>query len=279
MRAPRVQFLAPPGSCDTHIHFYGAASRIDDSPFPVRSAAPAHYRDVMRRLGLDRFVAVQSILYGDDNSVMLAAIREFGGTARGVAVLKPTDISDTVITSLHAQGVRGVRAYMIGESYYSWPQLPAICEAIAPYGWHLQLQFEGALLPSMADVISRYRSRVVIDHIGKLGPLESEAVAGVVALKRLLDAGSVWLKLCAPYHSSYDHTEDYRDVGRNAKELAAHAPERMLWGSNWPHSGYSPPPDEAHLLALLGDWIPDSRCRALALSGNAAELYGFTGDR
>jgi D-galactarolactone isomerase len=267
----------PAGACDCHVHFYGPAERyptraIDALP-PQRGSA-VEYRDVMQRVGLGRVVAVQSILYGFDNRCMLDSMALFGEHARGVATVA-RGVSDGLFRALHERGVRGARAYMMNGGSLAWEALPEIASAIEPLGWHLQLQLDGLELVHRAPMIAALPCRVVIDHNGKFTQPVGIDHPAFVALLHLLDTGRFWVKVSAPYDTSLVGTPEYDDVAALARALIRHAPQRMLWASNWPHPGRSDKPDERSLVQLFYRWCPSDDIAARILTDNPCELYDF----
>jgi len=155
--------------------------------------------------------------------------------------------------------------------------MDSLMARVHPFGWHANLQLDGRELPKFEAQIRRLPARFVIDHTGKfLEPVTPEHES-FKSLLRLVDTGRCWVKLSAPYETSKTGAPKYEDVGRLAKALVKHAPERMLWASNWPHpSAREPrPPEDADLLELLLDWAPDAAVRRKILADNPAELYGF----
>lgn len=269
--------IAPPGTCDSHVHVY-------DKAFPTipnavarapEWATVAAYRKVQARLGLTRSVIVQPTAYGTDNRVTLAAIAALGAECtRGVAIVDAA-VSDAELERLTKAGVRGARFQMLPGGIVPWEALEPLAARIAPLGWHAQVQMDGRLLPEREAMLARLPCRLVIDHTGKfLTPVPVDH-PGVASLRRLLDNGRTWLKLSGPYETSLAGPPDYPDVGAIAKVLAKAAPERMLWASNWPHVSVTDLPDDATLLDVLLDWIPDATARTLALTVNPAAVYGF----
>jgi D-galactarolactone isomerase len=228
----------------------------------------------MQRLGLSRVVVVQSMLYANDNRILLSAMDELGDCARGVVVIDP-EASDEEIAALDRRGVRGVRAFMLGGGPYAWHDLPTLTETIAPFGWHLQVQMDGRELERASLALSRLPVPVVIDHVGKF--LKPVAVdhAGFVALRRLVASGQCWVKLSGMYETSKTGAPDYADVSALASVLIADAPQRLLWGSNWPHPNLQPPPDDFALFAHFASLVPDLAARRRILVDNPAELYRF----
>jgi D-galactarolactone isomerase len=265
----------PAGSCDCHMHFYGHPStylRMVEPHFSPPPAEASAYSKVLRRLGLERFIAVQSVIYGFDNTCLLDGMAEFGDRARGVAVIA-SDSTD--LNVLHVRGVRGVRAYMLQGGVYSWGDLTDIAARIGPYNWHLQVQLDGRELVDRSQFLADLPCRIVIDHIGKfLGPVGTNDPA-FRSLLRLIDRGRCWVKLSAPYESSRVGPPDYADVSVLARALVSHAPDRMLWATNWPHTALHHKPEDADLLDLLSLWAPQVEVRDRILAANPAEIYDF----
>ena len=157
-----------------------------------------------------------------------------------------------------------------------WEILETMSARVAPFGWHVQLQLDGRDLPDREALLKRLTSTLVIDHVGKfLEPVPLDH-PGFQVLQNLVDGGRTWVKLSAPYEVSKVGPPNYSDVGMLAKVLAKSAPERMLWATNWPHpTPAAPVPDDAWMLDMLLDWIPDEAARRRALVENPAQLYGF----
>ena len=271
--------IVPSGACDCHIHFYGppdryplAATRAYDPPL----AAVDAYRRVMAQLGTERLVAVQPSAYGTDNQCLVDALGELGDCARGIAVVRP-DVPESELKRLSAAGVRGARALMFKGSVLTMDELPAIAARVAPFGWHVQLQMNGRDLPDFESTLARFPVDLVIDHNGKFDPPVTEDHEGVAALKRLLDRGRCWVKASAPYETSRVGPPGYDDVGALARVFIGHAPERVVWASNWPHGGVKEPiPRDTDLVRLLETWAPDEATRHRILVDNPRTLYGFS---
>jgi D-galactarolactone isomerase len=270
-----MRSTVPKGACDTHMHFYdGASAARPGTPNPGRFTVPM-YRELQKKLGLERVIVVQPNAYGDDNTVTLNAIREMGSGAKGVAVVKP-DASGAELERLTKAGICAVRIMTLHGGALGFDVMDAVMARVHPFGWHANIQLDGRELPNYEAQIKRLPGRFVIDHTGKfLEPVAPEHPA-FRCLLRLVDTGRCWVKLSAPYETSKTGAPDYADVGRLAKALVKHAPERMLWASNWPHpSARANPPNDVELMELLLDWAPDESVRRRILVDNPAELYGF----
>ena len=271
--APRLQ--APPGACDSHMHFYH--HRYPAAPTALITPPDAWveaYRALQRRLGLERVVVVQPTTYGRDNTALLDALAELGDSARGVAVVDATT-PDAELARLHARGVRGARFHMLPGGAVPWDDLEPVAARIAPLGWHVQLQLNGRELAERRARLAALPCPLVIDHVGRFMPPVDPADPAFAALLGLLDGGRCWVKLSAPYESAPGTGPAWPGVTALARALVAAAPGRMLWASNWPHPGQAAPPDGADLLDLLLDWADDPGTRERILADNPAALYGF----
>jgi D-galactarolactone isomerase len=256
------------------MHFYdrnvpGAAA---GPPLPGHFSVQM-YREVQKQLGLERVIVVQPNAYQADNRVTLAAMKEIGPNARSVAVVRP-GVTDAELDGLTRAGVVAQRFFALPGGAAGFDQMGALMARVHAFGWHANIQLNGRELPSREAQLKRLPGHFVIDHIGKFidpVPVGHEAFK---SLLRLLDTGRCWVKLSAPYESSKAGPPGYDDVAPLAKALVRHAPERMLWASNWPHP-YRAAPSNAAMLELLLDWAPDEATREKILVDNPARLYGF----
>ncbi|MBZ0228125.1 MAG: amidohydrolase family protein [Bauldia sp.] len=272
------QLEAPAGTCDCHIHFYGEPARYPEAPGSLLHPPPAtvtDYRAVMARLGIERVVVVQPTTYGRDNRCTMDGVAELGAIARAVVVVD-MDTPDAEMERLTRAGARGVRFHMLPGGALPWDLLEPVAARAASFGWHVQLQLDGRLLPDHEAVLKRLPGDLVVDHTGKfLEPVGADDPA-FRALLGLVATGRVWVKLSEPYATSKLGPPDFADVGALARALIAAAPERMLWATNWPHSHPTrPPADDAMMLDVLGRWCPDASVRKRILVDNPARLYGF----
>jgi D-galactarolactone isomerase len=269
-----------PGATDCHMHVYGPADRYPvaaTNPTPVPAGADlSAYRAVQARLGLSRVVVVQPTAYGADNRCTLDAVAALGrDRARAVVVVTP-DTPEAELDRLHAAGARGARAFLLKGGLVPWEGLAALAARVAPFGWHLQLQFDGGEMAGRATLIRELACPVVIDHLGRFHEPVSPDSPEVRALLDLVEGGKVWVKASSPYGVSRSGPPDYADVSAVARVIASRAPERVVWGSNWPHpNAPEPKPDEVALLALLSNWVPYEAARRAVLVDNPARLYGF----
>ena len=271
-----MKLKTPRGACDTHMHFYdekrpGAPGTFLPGTFTVKD-----YRALQKQLGLERVVVVQANAYRDDNSVAVDAMRELGRSAKGVAVVKPT-VSEAELDKLTKAGMCAVRIMTVHNGMLGFDVMDAVMARVHRFGWHANIQLDGRELPKYEAQIKRLPGKFVIDHTGKFLEPVAPDHAAFRSLLNLVDTGRCWVKLSAPYETSKTGAPKYEDVSRLAKALVKHAPERMMWASNWPHpSARKPqPPDDADLLDLVLDWAPDDKTRKRILADNPSEFYGF----
>lgn len=274
---PPPKLKAPAGTVDTHIHFY--TSDYDGHPGgpPLPEYATLEdYAVVQKRLGLDRAVIVQGGAYQLDNRCTLEMLGRMGGKARAI-ICMTEDVSDEELSHLSALGVRGVRIMNLRGGAIGIDRLIAINARIAPFGWHPIVQFDGRDILQYTDIFNKIDNDFIIDHAGKFLEPVSPDSAQFRALLSLVDRGNCYVKISACYETSKTGRPDYSDVGILSTRLIAHAPERMLWASNWPHVGVPPEyaPDDAELLDVLLAWAPDEETRKAILVDNPVRLYGF----
>lgn len=270
----------PAGATDCHVHVYGPDARYPVAAtraFDVPQALPQTLSGVLDVLGVQRVVVVQPSGYGLDNTRHLDAMDELGRPARMIAALR-ADVSDQTLREMHARGVRGVR-YTIGHRGAApLDEMPELAKRIARHGWHVQLHVMndggGSPLLDMQSVLHELATDVVIDHVGSIRPEQGCAHPGFQALLRLLNAGRCWVKLSGGYRVS--SAPPYEDMVPLVSQLLAERPDRLLWGSDWPHVAFKGlMPNTADLLDMLQTWVPDQDQRHAILVSNPARLYGF----
>jgi D-galactarolactone isomerase len=284
----------PALAADCHMHVYGPAERYPVAPSNLSPVPFAHdlaaYQAVKARLGLGRTVVVQPSAYGLDNSATLDAVAALSerlfhatgdstgddqtpGAARAVVAVTP-ETSDAELQRLHAAGARGARAVLLKHPLVAWEDLARLGARVAPLGWHIQMQFDGMQMEAREALIRALPCQVVIDHIGRFHEPVTPDSAPVLALRRLLESGRVWMKASSPYGVS--RSADWSDTSAIARALIAAAPERVVWGSNWPHPNEpEPKPDEARVLDWLASVCPSEAVRQAVLVANPARLYDF----
>ncbi|MCJ2025949.1 amidohydrolase family protein [Methylobacterium sp. J-067] len=275
--APSIR--VPPEACDCHIHIL--STRFPASSHwrgqPVLDSDVAAYRQVQARLGTSRVVVVTPSTYGTDNRATLDGVAQFGRSARAVVVVD-LDITEAELRAMAAQGAVGIRVNF--GTPQSWgtttaERLETMARKVAPLGWHVQIYATGDQIVELDPVLSRLPTPLVIDHLARLPPAQGINHPAYFIVRRLLDSGRAWMKLSGAYLNTTSGPPAYADATAVAKSFAAAAPERMVWGSDWPHRGEKHLPDDARLLDLLAEWVPDERARARVLVDNPAALYGF----
>jgi D-galactarolactone isomerase len=270
-----MKLKAPAGATDTHVHLYDGSAGAPGAPNPGVFTVPM-YRELQKRLGLERVVVVQPNAYRDDNRVTLESIRQIGRNARGVAVVRP-GTPERELERLTKAGIRAVRIMTLHGGTLGFDVMDTVLAQVHPFGWHANIQLDGRELPKYEAQIKRLPGRFVIDHIGKfLEPVTPESKE-FRSLLGLLETGRCWVKISAPYETSKTGGPKYQDVGRLVKALVKKAPERMLYASNWPHPSVprEQRSSDEELMDLLLDWAPNEADRRRMLVDNPAELYGF----
>lgn len=281
-RRPRLQ--APPGAIDCHAHIFGPVGRYPYSPkrlFTPPDVTLAQYRALLATLGIERAVLVTPSVYGMDNERQLDTLAEMQGRWRGVAVV-PTDVADAELERLHRGGFRGVRVNLFAKSGLVLDDLEAIAARVAPFGWHVQLHADARELAALAPRLSKLPVEVVFDHMGHVPAGAGVGHPGFQTLLALMGEGRFWAKLSAPYRLS-ERPYPYDDVTPFARALIEAAPDRVVWGSDWPHPavpGHMPAnfvmPDDGDLLDILGLWTGDAEQQRKILLDNPKALYDFT---
>jgi predicted TIM-barrel fold metal-dependent hydrolase len=276
-RRPRL--VAPQGSCDSHIHVFGPASRYPFSPkaaYHSPDALPETYLALQAVLGLERAVIIHPTALGEDQSRTLDALAAYPGRFRAVAVPAPST-SDAELDRMHRLGVRGIRHAIVSHFPNAQGLAADLARRGADRGWHSQLLVDGDHLEDLAPKLMALPGDVVIDHMGRVPAELGIGHPGFQALLRLLDSGRVWVKLSGPMRFSASDRFPYADTLPFARALVACNPERLVWGSDWPHINYNSGvmPNDGDLVDMLLEWAPDESVRRRILVDNPARLYDF----
>jgi len=265
---------APAGACDSHFHIFGPYDRFPLSearPYTPPPALVPHYLDMAGTLGLTRRVVVQASVYGTDNAVTLDAVAQLGrAETRAIVVVD----DDAPLPAMAEAGAVGVRFNAVSGNGAPLEQLEALARRIAPLGWHIQLFLRGEALAEMADRLAALPVPIVLDHMAGARAADGPHSPAMDSACRLLEAGRAWVKLCG-YRAS---RPPYDDLAPLARRLHAAAPERCVWGTDWPHTQFATPEqmlDDGLLLDWLEDWLPDEEARRRVLVDNPARLYAF----
>jgi predicted TIM-barrel fold metal-dependent hydrolase len=275
-RKPDTKF--PSQSCDCHAHVFGPQRRYaytSDAAYIPPDALPDSYIAMLRTIGCDRGVLVQPSVYGTDNTAMLDTLRAASFTLRGIAVVDEK-VTDRELEDMHRVGVRGVRINLASETPgLTLEQAHTLAQRLKPMGWHLQFYFDIKKLPDAAERLGRLPIDIVIDHFARAPAAEGVGSPAFQSLLRLVRRDNCWAKIMGPYFVS-KQAPDFPDVTPLARALVAAAPDRVVWGSDWPHPGVrSLMPNDGDLADMLAAWVPDEKQRRKVLVGNPARLYGF----
>ncbi|MBV1799646.1 amidohydrolase [Siccirubricoccus sp. G192] len=274
-RAPR--FRLPPGACDAHCHVFGPAHRYPYAPdraYTPPDAPMEELRRVHRMLGVSRAVIVQASCHGTDNTAMLDAIAESGGAYRGVAILGGGE-SDAELARLHAGGIRGVRFNFV-RHLGGTPDLDVfdrVLGRIEPLGWHVVLHLDAEDILEHAARIGRLRVPFVIDHMGRVKARAGLDQAPFRQLLELMRNPLAWVKVCGAERVS-SAGAPFQDAVPFAAALIAAAPDRVLWGTDWPHPNISGDmPNDGDLVDLLARFTTEKALLRQVLVENPARLY------
>ncbi|MFM8614483.1 MAG: amidohydrolase family protein [Alphaproteobacteria bacterium] len=276
MRKPA--FLLPRGTCDTHVHIWGPFDR-----FPLAKGAPYTPPErtsddlvaLHERLGVDRAVIVQTTVYKSDNRAMLDGIAQSKGRWRGVALIDES-FDDAAFRALHEGGVRGVRFGFV-KHLGGVPDLALVrrtAARIAPMGWHLVLHLDAGNIPEFLDFFGEFSLPVVVDHMGRVPVRDGLDQTPFRLLLELLKRPNWWVKVSGAERIS-ETGPPFADAIPFAQRLIAAAPDRVLWGTDWPHPNVRWEPDEADLVDLLPRFA-DAAALQRVLVDNPARLYGFS---
>lgn len=269
--------VLPRGACDSHCHVFGPGGRFPYSEHSSYIPFDAPKEVLFQRhrfLGIERAVIVQASCHGTDNAAMLDALRAGGGAYRGVANVS-ADIAPAALEELHEAGVRGVRFNFVKRLKASQPiaDRRAIIEKIAPLGWHVVIYMEPDDLPGIRDFLAEIPLPVVIDHMGRLPVEDGVGSAAFGRLAALLENEKFWIKISCPERLS-KAGPPYEDVDRVARALIGMIPDRVLWGTDWPHPNMrSHIPDDGVLVDRLAAICPDSAALQALLVDNPTRLY------
>ena len=273
---PRLK--APANAADCHMHIYDAARFPPSRPGSrmQSNASVAEYRLLQQRNGTSRVVIVTPAVYVTDNRVTLDAIAQIGANARGVAVIHP-DVTDAELKTLADGGVRGIRFTQFDPATATTTidMIEPLSRRVADLGWHVQIHMRGDQIVAAESLWQRLPSAIVFDHIGRLPQPAGVDFPAFGIIRRLIDKGRTWVKISGAYLDTKVGPPTYADVTKVAQAFVKAAPERMVWGSDWPHPTEKEKPDDAVLFDLLAEWAPDEATRHRVLVGNPEELYGF----
>jgi 2-pyrone-4,6-dicarboxylate lactonase len=264
----KPRFTPPPGACDAHCHVFGEGPRAAFS-------SPRQLLALHRQIGIERCVIVQGGPQESSAAAMLEAIRLSDGRYRGVALVGD-GATDGDLRALHDHGVRGVRFTFVAHlgGVPDFDMMRRVIDRIAPLGWHVTMLIDGPDLISFADLVRAIPVPVVIDHMGRAKAAEGVTQPSFQLLLELVGRANFWVKVSGPERSSAAGPP-YYDAVPYAQALIAAAPDRVLWGTDWPHLNLAQVPDDGDLVDLVPIIAPDPVQRRKLLVDNPARLYGF----
>ncbi|WP_207538772.1 amidohydrolase family protein [Sabulicella rubraurantiaca] len=278
----RPRLRVPEGACDTHAHVFDAARY----PYQATRGYTPPDNGVDRllalhdALGLSRGVVVQASVHGTDNRAVLDAAAAHPDRLRAIVAVGE-DVTQHELEAMHAKGARGIRVNLVdkgGMPFRSLAALGGVADRIRPLGWHVELLVHVEEDPAtLRELAQSVRVPVTIGHAGYTKVARGGAGhPGFREFLAMLQDGLFWVKLTGPYRISAESTLPYADVTEMAHRVVKAAPERILWGSDWPHvAQYRAMPNDGALLDLLAEWVPDGAQRDAILRDNPARLYGF----
>ena len=272
----KPQFKLPPGACDAHCHVFGPAARFPYAPnrrYTPQDAPKEMLRALHDHLGVARAVIVQASCHGTDNAAMLDCIASDPGRYRGVAIVDD-GFTGKLLDTLHAGGVRGVRFNFV-KHLGGAPDMGVfnrVIDRIKDRGWHVVLHLDAPDIAPLSNMIRKLPLPFVIDHMGRVpaaGGLEQPGLRSLIELSRLENC---WIKVCGAERISMP---PYDKAVPIAHALVEAAPERVLWGTDFPHPNATHEADEADLVDLVPQYAPGAPAQRRLLADNPARLYGF----
>lgn len=281
-RAPATPRLAVPAlACDSHLHVFGPAGRYPyqaTRAYTPPDSPPEEMRKLHAALGIGRAVLVQASVHGTDNRAILDAVATDPARLRAVAAVTE-EVTEAELRRLHEGGVRGFRVNLVdkgGMPFRSLAALEAMAARVQPMGWHAELLVHVEDSEEFRQIARRLPIPVCVGHLGYTKAAIALTHPGYRDFLALLKDGRCWAKLTGPYRISAADRAPYADVAPLARAVVEAAPARVVWGTDWPHvmlKGVMP--NDAALLDLLADWVPDAATRQRILVDNPAALYGF----
>jgi predicted TIM-barrel fold metal-dependent hydrolase len=289
----KITFDVPAGGCDCHVHVFGDPKKypfFSGRTYTPETASADELRQLLSALRLERVVVVQPSVYGTDNTCTLDGIRDLGARARGVAVIDEKT-PDTDLDAMAKAGIRGIRLNLtqggVSDPAVARKRLEGGIARMKNRGWHIQINTQPTIIEAVKEQAMASPVPIVFDHFGGATGKGGVQQPGFAALVELVKSGKAYVKISggADLVSSQG---DLADVAPLAKALVSANPQRILWGTNWPHPGSTPVPgrkptdlaphvqtDDGRVLNLLPTWVPDAATRRLILVENPARLYGF----
>ena len=272
---PPSSFVMPAGAIDTHCHVIGAPPEhplVPERSYTPPPATAETYLAMLDAVGFAKGVLIQVSVHGTENRLLYDTLSAHPDRLRGVGVLT-ADLPERAYAEAHEAGVRGLRLNDLYGGGVGFDDLERFDSLACEMGWHLQLLLDARNLVHLAPRIARLRCPWIIDHMGHMPYTAGIDHPGFQTLVQLVADGG-WVKISDAFRMS--EQPDYRDSTPFAQALVAAAPDRCVWGSDWPHvAQWRPMPTVSGLLDLLAEWVPDEVARNRILVDNPARFYGF----
>jgi predicted TIM-barrel fold metal-dependent hydrolase len=290
----KINFQVPSGACDCHVHVFGDPQRypfVAGRVYTPEPASVAELRSLLDALHMARVVLVTPSVYGTDNRCIVDAVRQLGSRARGVVVIDRTT-PEAALDDMAAAGVRGIRLNLtqagISDPAAALRGFQAAADRAAARKWHVQINTSLSVIDALSPQLLASPVTLVIDHFGGAAASGGVQQPGFAALVNLVKSGKAYVKISAAADLISTAAPDYPDVLPLAWALVAANPQRVLWGSNWPHPDSRVLPgrkntdlapllqtDDGRVLNLLAAWVPEPATRQAILVDNPTRLYGF----
>lgn len=272
-----TRFIVPPGAVDTHAHVIGLPPEypfVANRSYTPPAASAADYLAMLDATGMTYGVLTQVSVHGTDNRLLVETLQANRQRLRGIAVI-PLDCPDNEKAALKEAGVVGLRINVLYGGGVGFAQLEDYAALCREMGWHLQFLIDAGDLPALASRFAKLPVPFLIDHMGHFPTSRGTADTGFQALLSLVRDGG-WVRLSGAYRTSTEGGPPYSDTIPFARLLAEAAPERCVWGSDWPHvANWDAMMGVSDLLDLLADWVPDDALRQRVLVDNPQRLFGF----
>jgi predicted TIM-barrel fold metal-dependent hydrolase len=262
----------PALTCDTHQHIYDDVLFPPPVPPVEPNSTVADYRLLQKRIGVQRNIVVTPGPYATDNRVTLDAIAKFGKNARGVAVVNDK-ITDAELQALHKGGIRGIRfANPAPGRVTTVEMIEPLSKRINELGWHVDFNLSAEETVKNEDLLMRLPSQIIFDHMGHLPQPAGVNHPAYAVIQRLINKGRTWVKLSV---TANNPPATYDQINMVAAAYLKEAPERMVWGSNWPHPSEKVKPDDSVVVDLVSNWTTNEKVLHRMFVENAEVLYGF----
>jgi predicted TIM-barrel fold metal-dependent hydrolase len=290
----KVSFEVPPGACDTHVHVFGDPQRYPFFPgrvYTPETASVDELRSFLKAIQMQRVVIVHPSVYGTDNRCTLDALKQMGSSARAIAVIDDKT-PDSALDEMAKLGVRGIRINLtqagVSDPTVALKAFQAAADRAKARNWHVQINTAPTIIEALRAQLMDSPVTIVFDHFGGAKSAAGVQQTGFATLVNLVKSGKAYVKISAAADLVSTQAPDYQDVVPLAKALVAANPQRVLWGSDWPHPDSRVLPsrkntdiapllqtDDGRVLNLLAVWVPDAGTRKTILVDNPARLYGF----